>query len=554
MSTTNNKLNESSYYLLNIQANSKLDITHGFIVGRFTDANLPQSINRKLARIELITNNSNINTSNNYNQIGYLILLKNFIRINDKEYTFHNDIKPIPIHVGDILNLVHSQSKKQQYQLEICRNISDKHILRARNRKRKRSEQLKPERAQSMVYNKNNTNKSVMSIMNNTNNKMECHNKNGDPPKKKRKLNHDINAIVPDISNIDQDEDDLSTQYKFEAKPKKNHDKKDIIPILSDDSDDEDNDDDMGLSSQIHGDNDDDQDVDIKDIPIIDLDPVSDIKASDINLLQLGPTQKQRVTETDVDESEEEQEDDESLSMQQENDKTYAFLDGVYGLLVPTKKEYKVIEIKKDEFKIGRHNNNDLVLPDAWISGWHCEIQNNRLRSKKLLWDTSTNGTFVNGKKINGEHSLQNGDLIQFIFKEFEDDQNMNHKPRVKIRSISYYFILLELFDQSINYKGDEFNVILSKSKENKGDYNLCINDEVTVYREREYDEKQLSKLIGNLASIPEDLSKEITKFYGNMIETISYNIACKRPNHVTDKPFLPRSSAMLGSPIDPNL
>ena len=62
--------------------------------------------------------------------------------------------------------------------------------------------------------------------------------------------------------------------------------------------------------------------------------------------------------------------------------------------------------------RIGRHPNNQIVITEPSISRWHAQIE---LRSGECtITDLgSSNGTFVNGKKIQTPTSLRNSDSIQ---------------------------------------------------------------------------------------------------------------------------------------------
>lgn len=65
---------------------------------------------------------------------------------------------------------------------------------------------------------------------------------------------------------------------------------------------------------------------------------------------------------------------------------------------------------------IGRHPTNDLrfdVERDLEVSSRHAEIR--AVDGRHVLVDVgSTNGTFVNGKRLTGEHKLRDGDVITF--------------------------------------------------------------------------------------------------------------------------------------------
>jgi pSer/pThr/pTyr-binding forkhead associated (FHA) protein len=60
---------------------------------------------------------------------------------------------------------------------------------------------------------------------------------------------------------------------------------------------------------------------------------------------------------------------------------------------------------------IGRSRVNEIRLEDASVSGQHCRIIPES--GKHILYDlSSTNGTFLNDKKVSKE-SLKEGDIIR---------------------------------------------------------------------------------------------------------------------------------------------
>jgi hypothetical protein len=69
------------------------------------------------------------------------------------------------------------------------------------------------------------------------------------------------------------------------------------------------------------------------------------------------------------------------------------------------------VSISKRPYSIGRGPSNDLVVPDGMVSWEHLKIWSDR----GVVWCAdagSTNGTFVNGEKINGTMQLKIGDRI----------------------------------------------------------------------------------------------------------------------------------------------
>lgn len=96
----------------------------------------------------------------------------------------------------------------------------------------------------------------------------------------------------------------------------------------------------------------------------------------------------------------------------------------VYGILVPANGDLNPVSLKntKSEYTFGRDDTNDIQLPSTdVISGTHFKILliNQGLdpeSSVVMLEDCSTNGTFVNQKKVGkfNKKLLQHGDEISF--------------------------------------------------------------------------------------------------------------------------------------------
>src|SRR5262245_61084543 len=64
-------------------------------------------------------------------------------------------------------------------------------------------------------------------------------------------------------------------------------------------------------------------------------------------------------------------------------------------------------------FRVGRRSDATLCLPRATVSGLHAEL---RVRKDRLFVRDlqSTNGTFINGERINGEAEVREHDMLQF--------------------------------------------------------------------------------------------------------------------------------------------
>ncbi len=69
------------------------------------------------------------------------------------------------------------------------------------------------------------------------------------------------------------------------------------------------------------------------------------------------------------------------------------------------------VTLDKERFTIGRSRENDIFLPDQWLSRHHAEIRAGR-GGFALVDLGSKNGTLLNGTRLAGEQQLQEGDLI----------------------------------------------------------------------------------------------------------------------------------------------
>ncbi|MAI30979.1 MAG: diguanylate phosphodiesterase [Rhodopirellula sp.] len=80
---------------------------------------------------------------------------------------------------------------------------------------------------------------------------------------------------------------------------------------------------------------------------------------------------------------------------------------------------FQEVHINRPGFRIGRRFNCDLQLTWATVSGTHAEF-NTGADDRLVLRDLdSTNGTFVNGKRISGEVVLKEDDIVQLGASEF---------------------------------------------------------------------------------------------------------------------------------------
>jgi EAL domain-containing protein (putative c-di-GMP-specific phosphodiesterase class I) len=84
------------------------------------------------------------------------------------------------------------------------------------------------------------------------------------------------------------------------------------------------------------------------------------------------------------------------------------------------------IPVSSSPFLVGRHSHAALTIPCATVSGIHAELrgENGELYVKDL---GSTNGTFVNGARLEGECVLRSGDLLQFAEVVFRVGLDRGH-------------------------------------------------------------------------------------------------------------------------------
>lgn len=68
--------------------------------------------------------------------------------------------------------------------------------------------------------------------------------------------------------------------------------------------------------------------------------------------------------------------------------------------------------LEKPITTIGRWEDNDIVIPDRWVSRHHAQIRREGTRHVIVDLD-SKNGLFVNGKRVARSAALENGDRIQ---------------------------------------------------------------------------------------------------------------------------------------------
>lgn len=110
--------------------------------------------------------------------------------------------------------------------------------------------------------------------------------------------------------------------------------------------------------------------------------------------------------------------------------KTMRFFDkDEYGLhVIAGKNKGEIYPIDVSELKIGRYQDNDIILQDISVSRRHAVIS--KIGNKYIFRDKSTNGSYVNETKIiYDEFELNNGDIIK-IGKNTFKFENLGKKTK----------------------------------------------------------------------------------------------------------------------------
>src|ERR1700690_3026446 len=76
--------------------------------------------------------------------------------------------------------------------------------------------------------------------------------------------------------------------------------------------------------------------------------------------------------------------------------------------------ERTYVQVKPGKTTLGRKAQNDIVIEDEVASRDHAVLEFDKASNRLIIWDSgSTNGTFVNGKKIFKAHTLEHNDQLR---------------------------------------------------------------------------------------------------------------------------------------------
>ncbi|KAF4074141.1 hypothetical protein AMELA_G00236140 [Ameiurus melas] len=102
-----------------------------------------------------------------------------------------------------------------------------------------------------------------------------------------------------------------------------------------------------------------------------------------------------------------------------------------WGKLVrvgPSTESVLTLLLVNKECTVGRRKGCDLSFPaNKLVSSDHCKLTQDQESGQVWLEDTSTNGTVINMSKLlkKQRHLLQNGDVIYFVYRKSEPEQNI---------------------------------------------------------------------------------------------------------------------------------
>lgn len=94
------------------------------------------------------------------------------------------------------------------------------------------------------------------------------------------------------------------------------------------------------------------------------------------------------------------------------------------------------VDLTETRLTIGRSPDNDIVLDQEGVSGFHAEIYTENGRSY-LVDLGSINGSFVNGQRATGRHEIKAWDTIKFDVVEIEVVDDKGRRPTLTRPAIS---------------------------------------------------------------------------------------------------------------------
>ncbi len=106
----------------------------------------------------------------------------------------------------------------------------------------------------------------------------------------------------------------------------------------------------------------------------------------------------------------------------------------ILKLVVTTNVNGDVFELilRDSKYGIGRRHDNDLRIKETYVSGYHSEINRTADGDYQLKDLGSSNGTFLNGRRIEAPESIKAGDFIKFgILKVAVKEHGEDSGPKI---------------------------------------------------------------------------------------------------------------------------
>ncbi|MBN2546940.1 MAG: transglycosylase SLT domain-containing protein [Spirochaetes bacterium] len=211
-----------------------------------------------------------------------------------------------------------------------------------------------------------------------------------------------------------------------------------------------------------------------------------------------------------------------------------------YLILLPSNKK---ILLNNQVTKIGRNQENDIIIKNSFVSKFHCEIifDDNNYIIKDL---SSKNGTFVNGEKISGDAILKDHDVLTFnstkpMFKFFKGEsssgfvnagESFYSKPLKKLNDyVAFrmkYIILISIFVFILAGLG----LYIFRDKNGNDKYSFKIKEDIVYKKYSELMEKFGEKYLSN----PDIISK-IRKYIIHYKSDNTYKISMENREKYID-------------------
>ena len=104
-------------------------------------------------------------------------------------------------------------------------------------------------------------------------------------------------------------------------------------------------------------------------------------------------------------------------------------------LVVTTNVNGDVFELilKKSKYRVGRRHDNDPRIKETYISGYHSELNRNDDGDYELSDAGSSNGTFLNGRRVEGGAVVAAGDFIKFGILKVAVQDEEDSGPKISV-------------------------------------------------------------------------------------------------------------------------